>query len=341
VTIPAGPDALDAAWIEDVLRDGGLPAACVRRVATQIIGVGYGLDGTSARVTLEGDGVPATLVAKWSAAADARIETSFYREVAPRLDLRLAALLGARIDDETKRGALLLSDVAPAKQGDTLVGTTDAESDALCDAMASFHATFWGAPEDPVLATFPLWIDTRCPYDRIAERLPKFVADWTGRVPPAALDAAMRLPERVPLARASLARAPATLVHTDLHLDNVLFLEGGAPVILDWTDARRGPAALDFARLLIEGMTSAARRARQERLTRRYHAALAARGVAYHFDRLRGDVADAATVIYAAVVLWAAGPDALGPDLPRVPLIVESVVRSSADAAIDPACGAA
>lgn len=340
MTIPAGPESLDAAWLERALREGGvLRDARVRRLTAEIIGVGYGLDGTSARLTIDGDGVPPTLVAKWSSREDARREAGFYRGVAPRLDLRLATLYASAIDDAAERGVLVLSDVAPARQGDTLVGTTEAESDALADAMASFHAAFWDAPEDPALASFPRWVDTRCPYDRIAERLPKFVADWTGRVPTAALDVAMRLPESVPRAREALARAPATLVHTDLHLDNVLFLEGGAPVVLDWTDARRGPAALDFARLLVEGMTTEARRARRERLTRRYHAALAARGVAYDFDRLRRDVTDGATVIYAAVVLWAAGPDALGPDVPRVPLIVESVVRSSADAAAESACG--
>jgi len=230
-----------------------------------------------------------------------------------------------------------MTDVAPAKQGDTLVGTTAAECAALTDAMASMHATFWDDADAPALAGFPRWTG-EVPGRKVAEALPKFVAEWGGRLPPAAIDAATRLPELFPVAVEALLRAPPTLVHTDLHLDNVLFLADGTPVILDWPDARRGPAALDFARLLVDHMTSAARRERQERLVLRYRAALASRGVDYDIERLRGDVASAVTIVYAAVVRWAGGPDALEPDLPRVPLIVESVVRSAADAATDPPC---
>jgi hypothetical protein len=334
--LPATPDELDAAWLEDVLRRGGaFPSARVRSVAHEIIGVGFGLDGTCARLTLDGDGVPATLVAKWCSPDDARRETSFYRDVAPRLDLRLATLHASAIDAE--RGLVVTSDVAPARQGDTLVGATAAESDAMTDAMASMHAAFWDDADAPALAGLPRWTG-EVPGRKVAEALPKFVAEWSGRLAPAAIEVATRLPEDFPVAVAALLRAPPTLVHTDLHLDNVLFLADGTPVILDWTDARRGPAALDFARLLVEQMTSAARRERQERLTRRYVAALAARGVTYDVERLRADIPSVVTVMYAAVVRWAAGSHVLGPDVPRVPLIFESVVRNCADAATDPAC---
>jgi len=124
-------------------------------------------------------------------------------------------------------------------------------------------------------------------------------------------------------------------VHADLHLDNVLFRPSGVPVILDWTDASRGPGAIDFARLFCEGMTSPMRRAQQEALTIRYAHALAARGVAgYGVERIRADVTCVTTILFADAVRWAAGPDPLGPDVPRVPAIVESLVRQAADAVV-------
>ena len=48
-----------------------------------------------------------------------------------------------------------------------------------------------------------------------------------------------------------LSGAPQTLLHADLHLDNVLF-DGGVdhPVILDWARVSRGPAAIDLVELL-------------------------------------------------------------------------------------------
>ena len=250
MTFPPTPAALDAAWLEEVLREGqALPEARVRRLATQIIGVGYGLDGTSARVSLDGEGVPATLVAKWCSAENARWEERFYREVAPRLDIPLATLLGARIDAEAARGVLLLSDVSPARQGDTVVGATEAESDALTDVMARLHAPFWGGSGLPDLAPVPRWAgDGPRQAARVAEVLPRFLAEWRGRLPPAALVLASELPERVIAAVGALGQAPVTLVHADLHLDNVLFLGDGTPVVLDWPSACLGASAPSTSR---------------------------------------------------------------------------------------------
>src|SRR6185369_11330983 len=65
MTFPASPAALDAAWIEDALRRGGAStSARVRRVSAEVIGAAYGWVSTIARVTLDGDGVPASVVAK-------------------------------------------------------------------------------------------------------------------------------------------------------------------------------------------------------------------------------------------------------------------------------------
>jgi aminoglycoside phosphotransferase (APT) family kinase protein len=46
-----------------------------------------------------------------------------------------------------------------------------------------------------------------------------------------------------------LAGAPHTLLHADLHLDNVLFDERG-PILLDWARVSRGPAAIDLCELM-------------------------------------------------------------------------------------------
>ena len=54
-------------------------------------------------------------------------------------------------------------------------------------------------------------------------------------------------------ADARLLGAPATLLHADLHMDNVLFVgEEEAPVLLDWARAAKGPAAIDVAELLFQ-----------------------------------------------------------------------------------------
>jgi Ser/Thr protein kinase RdoA (MazF antagonist) len=149
------------------------------------------------------------------------------------------------------------------------------------------------------------------------------------------LDRAVELPSRVPEAVATLERCPPTLIHADLHLDNVLFLEDGTPVILDWPSACSGAPALDVGRLLTEGMTTKARHDRQDRLLERYLAILRALGGEYEFDRLQADIVCTATLLYAAAVRWATGPHAAPAGIPRVPLLVESLLSRAAEASME------
>ena len=43
---------------------------------------------------------------------------------------------------------------------------------------------------------------------------------------------------------------PSTVVHGDLHLDNVVWRADGAPVILDWANCGRGPGVIDLAEVI-------------------------------------------------------------------------------------------
>jgi aminoglycoside/choline kinase family phosphotransferase len=339
VTFPATPQALDAVRLETALRARDFPKARVRAVSHEIVGAGFGMAGTCARLTLEGDEVPGTLVAKWAKKDDVRREAHFYDAVAAHLRLRFAGLHAHAVDDDSDLGVLLFEDVAPAEQGDVLVGATSAQAEALVDAMAVWHSTFWNSSGHAVLAPFPAWGEkAEKMTTKTREFLPRFLDLWSGRLPPKETAFAKALPERLPAAYAALAEAPRTVIHDDLHLDNVLFRPDGTPVVLDWTDAKRGPGAVDFARLLVENVTPDARRARQDALALRYAKALAARGVVgYGKDRVLRDAAHFYTVGFAAAVRWAGGPEAYGPDHPRVPLLVESLVRRAGAAAAEAA----
>jgi len=218
-----------------------------------------------------------------------------------------------------------------------LVGATLEETESMTDAMASFHAAFWDRADDAAIAALRVWgADAERHVARTRELLPRFPRRLGGTTSAPELAVAAELPERVAHAYASLARETPTLVHSDLHLDNVLFEPGVLPVILDWTDIARGPAVVDFARLLVEGITPDARRANQHALCVRYANALAARGVAgYGADRVRRDIAHVAMVSFAAMARWATGPDRTAFDVPRVPAIVEYVTRGVASAATE------
>jgi Phosphotransferase enzyme family len=333
---PQGPDALDVKWLEAVLRARAFPTARIRRVAHEIIGVGYGLVGTAARVTLEGDDSPETLVLKWAATKDVRREAHFYESLAPRLDLRFARLHAYASADEAERGVLVFEDMAPARQGDILLGATAGEADSLIDAMAAFHAQFWGGTDADV-ALLPSWHDVaEKRLANLAETLPVFLQTWRGRVPDAAFAFAAELPKRTEDAYGELKVAPVTLIHGDLHLDNVLFAADGTPIIIDWPSVRRGPAAADFGHFLAESLTPTLRRARQGALAERHVRALAARGViGYDADALRRDAEHVMVVLFGAAIRWAAGPNAPKPDVPRAPHLAESLLRNTALAIVE------
>ena len=61
-----------------------------------------------------------------------------------------------------------------------------------------------------------------------------------------------RIEHARPIANERLECAPTTLLHADLHLDNILFERETQPVILDWARCAKGPIAIDLADLLFE-----------------------------------------------------------------------------------------
>ena len=202
--------------------------------------------------------------------------------------------------------------------------------------MAVFHARFWGGTDADV-ASLPSWDEVaEKRLSNLAETLPLFLAEWRGRVPDAAFAFAMDLPKRTEDAYGELKAAPTTLVHGDLHLDNVLFSADGTPIVLDWPSVSRGPAAADFGHFLAESVTPVLRRARQRALAERHAAALAARGVlGYDADALCRDAERVMVVLFGAAIRWAAGPNAPKPGEPRAPLLARSLLRNTALAVVE------
>jgi len=150
---------------------------------------------------------------------------------------------------EGLHAVLVLEDFEHAVQGDCLEQLDALGAAALARVLAALHATWWQHPELDTTAWLPPmsvrtreWLLTRraqC-LATFGDRLPSWARQWLDRVE----DVNARSLEL-------LSGAPHTLLHADLHLDNVLF-EGGVehPVILDWARVARGPAAIDLVELL-------------------------------------------------------------------------------------------
>jgi hypothetical protein len=326
MSIPAGPADLDATWIRRALAsDAESHASEICSVRVEVIGVGYGLDGIVARVTtMETSGRAATLVAKWCRPEAGAREARFYREVAPHLGIDVPRLRGAFIEPD--RALLLLEEVAPSRQGDAIVGATRAEARHLVDVVGRFHARFWGLAGVPPAASLPRWgADPADIAERTRALLPRFLERWRSALTPGVLRAAVGLPKALPTAYERLSAAPATVIHGDLHLDNVLFRPDGAPVVIDWTHAALGPGAIDVVHLLVEGLTCRSRRTDESALVDRYLGALSLRGIRYDAADFDSDVDDALTVAFSGAVRFKepepGSPARLGP-------IVENLMRN-------------
>ena len=338
MALPLAHGDVDAGWLERALHRGGVfPGAAIRAVASETIGAGFGFDCAVARIAIEGRDAAPTVVAKWCTAANAEKESRFAREVAPLLGVAVPRAFFAETDAD--RGLLLLEDVNPATQGDVLLGASPAQATSLVDAMAGFHAQFWRRTDEDAVAWLRRWTrDLEDLVRRTREGVPRFLEIWGERLSLAARAAVAASPERLASAYAALDGSPPTLVHADLHLDNVLFRADGTPVVLDWSDAARGPAEVDLGRLLYDGlrMSDPSAATRRSLLTR-YVGGLRDRGVhEAGVDALLVNLGHFAVVAIAAEVRAAARGYEELPKVPRVPRVLEIEVLCYAEAAASP-----
>ena len=245
--IPNTHEELTADWFATAL--GGV----FQSVGIERIGEGYGLGSELFRCRLRGAGAQESVVVKlWNTDGQAGTrEVDFYRTFGARAGIRLPVCYHAAADPVTKRGILVLEDLAPVIQGDCLQPFSRTQALALAETLARFHATWWGRPE---LDTAE-WLPSVARYGREAEWFESRRALFNRRYGHRLDDFSRGLLENIEIlqmrADERLAISEMTLVHGDLHLDNVLFeADTGRPILLDWPQVANGPAALNVADLI-------------------------------------------------------------------------------------------
>ena len=243
VPVPADGDEVTTSWLGQVL---GYP---VDVVGMERIGAEYGLASRLYRVWLAAGG--GVVVKLWAADGRAGLREVFVLgSLGTRLGRHAPRCLGVAADVGAGRGAVVLDDLREARQGDVL-DEIGADGVPLATALASLHAAApgpealagsgWLGPT-PWLACSAEWLSSGS--DELARRFGPL---------PVVLDAFLAdVGRHYAVAAERLALAPRTLVHDDMHLDNVLF-DGvtGEPVVLDWARAAIGPGVLDLAELLL------------------------------------------------------------------------------------------
>jgi len=252
VSVPASASEVTDAWLARALA-ASFPGGAPRLETVERIGETFGLASVVLRCRLRGPGVPASLVVKlWATDGPGGTrELHFHDGLAARCPVRMPRTYHGGWDRRRERAVLVLEDLVDAVQGDCLMRANLPDARSLAHTLAALHAAWWG---DASLARHD-WLPSLARSEREPEwfvsRREKFLQRFGGQVPPRV----RRVVERVEVLQAQaserLAVAPETLLHGDLHLDNVLFEgTGRTPVVLDWARVGRGPAVLDVGELV-------------------------------------------------------------------------------------------
>ena len=295
----ASPELVTADWLTDVLRSAGSLDDDTRVVAFEATPIGTGQVGANVRFDLSYDGKPGprSIVCKFasadpdSAAAGVstltyETEVAFYRELAETVHVSRPHCYFAALEHGTANVVIALEDLAPAEQGDQLVGCTVEEAELVMDEAAKLHAPRWG---DPSLLQTPWLIRPSSAATVLMLFWEGFVDRYRDTLAPETIDEGRRLMGALEGLQGLRPLVP-TAIHGDFRLDNMLFDPTGSrePVtVVDWQTVHVGAGAQDVAYFIGNAFADPEDcRAHRERLVRRYHQRLVERGVSgYSFDQ--------------------------------------------------------
>ena len=288
--------AIDAAWLTAVLREGGVDAVVERFSATPI---GTGQIGDSIRFELEyaraAEGAPASLVGKFPSASDESRNTGvllgnylrevrFYQELAPSARISTPRCWFTDVDEATSDFVLMMEDLAPAEQGDQLKGVTLEQARRVIVEAARLHASHWndaGLDELPWVSGAKAAPSSAATSGAVTMLWQGFKARYGPRLRPKWTEVGDRLTANFG-GMQTMQEGPRCLTHNDFRPDNMMFASdrGGAPVtVLDWQSFAYGVGATDVAYFLAGALPGDVRRRNEPELLDLYHRTLVAEGV--------------------------------------------------------------
>ena len=321
--LPSGRP-IDAGWLSEQLE---LP---VDDLEIEPLGVPQGFTSNTMRLRPRGpsDDLPSSLILKIDSDDPHsreialklncfRREVGFYRTFATQFTALVPRHHATGNGSSDEGRWLLLEDLSVMEAGNQVRGVTADASSQVLDAIAQVHARFWNSSAlqgHDWLPDHQFWFqgstETLSAFHR------NFLNDYELRVEPEALKAIALVIEYSQAIDDAMAQRPATLVHGDLRVENVLFARNNSQrdvVVLDWGTPTRSLAALDLAYLIGGGVPMPARRGRLRELCTRWHQSLMSHGVKdYTLGDAWADVQLAALRCLSSVLLlhnWQLDPN--------------------------------
>jgi len=355
MSFPVHPDQLSASWLTEKLRAAGILGHdnAVRELSTRSIGEGVGLLGLVVRVELTYDNDveagPPTVVIKFAhpvpanraIALNARMyerEVTFFRQIAPHVDVPKPECYAAELHPETGEAIVVLEDIRGYRAGDQVEGCDAEAAKDIIDAFVPLHVTFWGDTDTDLLAT-AMRIDgeyiesfSPAPEGTWRRAVEMFGHCMTGYV----RDGIERYIGSIRELHTLMGARTKTLVHGDVRLDNVMFgeEEGHHKIVLvDWQAIMVSNPLQDLAYLVSQNVRTEERRAHEVELLHHYHDRLLERGIEnYSFEQCVDDY-DVAVLYLLSYPIVVAG--AFDPANERGRLLAEAFLGRSAQTVTD------
>ncbi|HVT76043.1 MAG TPA: phosphotransferase [Acidimicrobiales bacterium] len=287
LTLPTTIDDVTAGWLS------AATGFTVTASTAEQIGAGIGVSSALYRVTLEGDGCPPSVVVKLPALDEAAVFTSrilrmyirevtFFTKLYVDAPVRVPQSFFAGVHEETSQFVVVMEDMGSMRIVDQTVGMLLEDAERAVDALAKWHATWWGKGDALAAAG-----DTVSLGDPIYPAILPLVFEEGWQKVTAAMDVAPAI-ERVgpkwsdamPQLLTDLSRGPNTMLHGDYRGDNILFDADGNVALLDFQLIGSGVGAYDLAYMITQTLEPHVAAASERALFDRWVDGLRSAGVA-------------------------------------------------------------
>jgi aminoglycoside/choline kinase family phosphotransferase len=288
-----GPWGLTSEWLTDALEQAGHHGVRVTDVSVEEIGTGQ--TGASFRMHVsfaDRTDLPSTFVAKLPAddaavrervALGYRAEVAFYDTVAATVRVPVPQCFVSAISPDAQSFVLILEDLAPARQGDQLVGCTRAQALVGVQALAGLHGPRWCDPAWHAFGATALPTANEALAKGLGDvarmATDMFVERLGGRLSEADRQTLGAYPERIPTWLLAYPQR-FSLLHGDYRLDNLMFTpDNSSVVVVDWQTLSVGLPARDLAYFVGTSLPTDNRAEHEHALVKAYHSALLDFGV--------------------------------------------------------------
>jgi hypothetical protein len=249
--VPASEGEVTDTWLQEVLSNV-FPNDPIREIHAVRVGVGYGLASRIYRFRWRsGQHTSSVIVKLWNTDSPAgESEAFFYNTFGSVVGTRIPLCYYAAVGPSRNRGVLILEDLDPIEQGDDLQLLSIDRAQLLAQCLAGMHGKWMRSQVLEEVGWLRVPIPWKPEAGWVVSRRALFLERFADRLTQAAQDLLNRIEYAPAVINERLIHAPKTLLHDELHLDNIVFEGEGKPVLLDWAKCARGPAVIDVYKLL-------------------------------------------------------------------------------------------